>query len=73
MTALKIIGLMLGIAFTVFGYLIRFKKKYNLINGFESDLKNGLKTEEYAIRVGTVEFVVGIAVLVAAMALLIFD
>ena len=47
-------------------------KKYNLINGFEADFKAGRKNEEYAKRVGMVEFVVGIALLIAGVALILF-
>ncbi len=72
MLALKIIAIILGLAFTLFGYFIFFKKKYSLINGFEEDYKAGRKTEDYAKRVGLVEFVVGVAILVAAIILLIF-
>lgn len=52
MLALKTISFLLGIAFTLFGYFIRFRGKYNLINGFEANFKQGRKTEEYAKRVG---------------------
>lgn len=72
MLALKIIAIILGLAFTLFGYFIFFKKKYSLINGFEEDYKAGRKTEDYAERVGLVEFVVGVAILIAAIILLIF-
>ena len=72
MLALKIIASALGAAFTLFGYFIFFRKKYTLINGFEADLKAGRKNEEYAKRVGLVEFVLGIAVLIAGIALIIF-
>lgn len=72
MLALKIIAVILGLAFTLFGYLIFFKKKYSLINGFEEEYKAGRKTEDYAKRVGLVEFVVGVAILIAAVILLIF-
>ena len=51
---------------------IYFKKKYNLINGFEADFKDGRKNEEYAKRVGLVEFVAGIALLIAGVALILF-
>lgn len=71
MLALKIIAVTLGLAFTLFGYFIFFKKKYSLINGFEEDYKAGRKTEDYAKRVGLVEFVVGVAILIAAVILLI--
>lgn len=47
-------------------------EKYNLINCFEADFKAGRKNEEYAKRVGMVEFVIGIAVLVAGIVLIIF-
>lgn len=72
MLALKIIVITLGLAFTLFGYFIFFKKKYSLINGFEEDYTAGRKTEDYAKRVGLVEFVVGVAILIAAVILLIF-
>lgn len=72
MMVLKIIAVILGLAFTLFGYFIFFKKKYFLINGFEEDYKAGRKTEDYAKRVGLVELVVGIAVLIGAVILLIF-
>lgn len=73
MLALKIIAVIVGLAFTLFGYFIFFKKKYSLINGFDEDLKAGRKTEEYAKMIGLIEFTVGIAVLTAAVVLIIFD
>ena len=72
MLALKIILVIVGVAFTLFGYFIFFGKKYALINGFEEAYKAGRKTEDYAKRVGLIEFAVGIAVLIAAVILLIF-
>ena len=48
MTLLKIILIALGATFSIFGYLIYFKKKYNLINDFEANHKAGRKTESYA-------------------------
>ena len=63
---------MVGLAFLLFGYFIYFKKKYNLINGYEADFKTGRKNEEYAKRVGMIEFVVGIAMLLAGVVLIIF-
>ena len=73
MLALKIIAVIVGLAFTLFGYLIFFKKRYSLINGFDEDLKAGRKTEEYAKMIGLIEFTVGIAVLIASVVLIIFD
>ena len=35
MIFLKVLVVVLGLAFLLFGYFIYFKKKYNLINGFE--------------------------------------
>ena len=52
MLVLIIIAVLLGLAFTMFGYCIYFRKKYNLINGFEADFKAGRKNEDYAKRVG---------------------
>lgn len=60
MILLMIILLVVGVAFTTFGYFIYFKEKYNLINGFESDYKSGRKSETYAKKVGLVEFMIGI-------------
>lgn len=72
MIVLKGLAVVLGLAFLLLGYFIYFKKKYNLINGFEADFKDCRKNEEYAKRVGLVEFVVGIALLVAGIALILF-
>ena len=72
MLILKIVAVVLGLAFTVFGYFIYFRKKYNLINGFETDFKAGRKDENYAERFGLVEFVLGTAILIAGIALIIF-
>ncbi|MDO4845430.1 MAG: DUF3784 domain-containing protein [Oscillospiraceae bacterium] len=72
MLALKIISLLLGIAFTLFGHFICFRGKYNLVNGFEADFKQGKKMEEYAKRVGTIEFVIGVVLLVVCGILCIF-
>ena len=71
MLALKVILVIVGIAFTLFGYFIFFKKKYSLINGFSSDYKAGRKNENYAKRVGIVEFIVGIVILIASVFLII--
>ena len=72
MLVLKILAILLGLAFALFGYFIYFRKKYNLINGFEADFKAGRKNEDYAKRVGIVEFVVGIAILIAGIVLIMF-
>ena len=50
----------MGVIFTTFGYLIYFKEKYNLINGFEVYYKSGRKTESYAKKVGLIELIIGI-------------
>ena len=71
MIALKIITLVLGLAFTVFGYLIFFKGKHSLINDFEEQYKAGRKNEYYAKRVGFIELIIGIALLAIAIALMI--
>ncbi len=71
MTLLKIILMTVGIAFLVFGYLIYFKGKYNLINNFESDFKVGRKTEAYARKVGLVELILGTLLVLFAIFLII--
>ena len=68
----KIIAVLLGLAFTLFGYFIYFKKKYNLINGFEAAFKAERKKELYAKRVGMIEFVIGIVFLIVGIILIIF-
>lgn len=72
MIVLKIIAVLLGLAFALFGYFIYFKGKYNLINGFEADFKEGRKSELYAKRVGLIEFVIGIVFLLAGIILIVF-
>ena len=73
MIFLKVLAVVLGLAFLLFGYFIYFKKKYNLINGFEADFKAGRKKEEYAKKVGMIEFVVGIVLLITGVALILFS
>ena len=72
MLALTIISVLLGAAFTLFGYFIFFKKRYSLINGFDTALKAGRKTEAYAKRVGLLEFTAGIALLIIALLMILF-
>lgn len=64
MILLKIILILVGVTFITFGYLIYFKKKYNLINGFEADYKSGRKTESYAKRLGLIELIIGIILII---------
>ena len=71
MLVLKIVAALLGLAFTLFGYFIYFKGKYSLINGFDEDLKAGIKSEAYARRVGLAELIVGIVLLITAVLLLL--
>lgn len=72
MTILKIILITVGVAFTIFGYEIYFQKKYNLINGFEEDYKNGRKTESYAKKVGLIELVLGIILMIIGIVIIVF-
>ena len=71
MTLLKIILLALGATFSTFGYLIYFKKKYNLINGYEANRKASKKTESYARKVGLIELLLGIALLMVGLYLIV--
>ncbi len=70
MSVLIAIVLMLGLTFTVFGYLIYFKKKYNLINDFEKNYKAGRVDQQYAQRVGFIELSIGIVLLVSGIVVL---
>ncbi len=72
MIIVKILSAFLGIAFLLFGYFIYFRKKYNLINGFAENHKNGRKTEKYALRVGLVELIIGGVLLAVSVVLFIF-
>ncbi len=71
MILLKTILILVGLAFIIFGYLIYFKEKYNLINGFEVDFKSGRKTESYAKKVGLIELIIGIIFVLIGIAVII--
>ncbi|MDO5014964.1 MAG: DUF3784 domain-containing protein [Clostridia bacterium] len=72
MLTIKIVTILLGLVFILFGYFIYFKGKYNLINGFEDDYKSGRKDEYYAKKVGLIEFILGFLLLIIAVLLIIF-
>ena len=72
MIIIKIVSIVLGLAFLLFGYSIYFKKKYHLINDFEAEYREGRKDEQYARKVGLIEFVAGIVLLVIGIILIIF-
>lgn len=72
MLAVKIIAIVLGLAFTLFGYFIFFRKKHSLINDFREDHEAGRKTADDARRIGMIEFVAGVVLLTAAVILLIW-
>lgn len=69
MKLFKIISLILAIAFIFLGFNIYFKKKYNFINNFEKDYKNGLKDENYAKKVGLIELILGISFFILFLSL----
>ena len=72
MLVVKIITIILGFAFLLFGYFIFFKKKYDLINGFSADYKAGRKDEKYAKSVGLIELILGIVLLIIGIILILF-
>ncbi len=72
MHLVKFILFVLGITFAVFGYLIVFKKQYGLINDFIAREKAGNQKDTDAIRVGQVELILGIGLLVLFVLLMIF-
>lgn len=71
MTLLKIILIAIGVTFSTFGYLIYFKKKCNLINDYEANRKAGKKTESYARKVGLIELLLGISLLMIGLYLIV--
>ncbi len=70
MRLLSIILTIMGIVFTIFGYLIYFKKNYKLINGFKNDLAKGGKNISYGKKVGLVELIVGVILILIGIYLL---
>jgi len=60
MTILKIILILVGMMFIVFGYAIWFKGKYNLINGFPNRNKRIKSNDSFAKMVGIIQFIGGI-------------
>ena len=72
MTVLKIVTAVLGLAFLLFGYFIFFRRKYDLINDFKAEYEAGRKGEQYARRVGLIEFVFGLALLLCSLLLMLF-
>ena len=72
MLVVKIITIILGLAFLLFGYFIYFQKKYNLINGFNADFQTGRKDEKYAKIVGLIELILGIVLLTIGVILIVF-
>ena len=72
MHILKIIVFVPGVNFCLFGYLIVWKKKYNLINDFKARKKVGSQKDADAIRIGQVELILGIGLLVLFVLLMIF-
>lgn len=71
MTILKILLILVGTIFILFGYLIYIKEKYNLINGFEEAYKAGRKTKSYAKRVGLVELIIGMILTLFGISMII--
>lgn len=71
MLILKLIISALGITFSIFGYLIVFKKKFGLINDFEARKKVGSRTDADAMRVGKVALTLGAGLLVLFVLLMI--
>lgn len=64
MVVLKISLILIGILFIGFGYFIFFKNKYSLINNFTEDKKKNRYDDKYAKRVGFIEFIGGLVILI---------
>lgn len=63
MFVLKISMMLIGILFIFFGYLIFFKSKYYLINNFIEDKNRKKLDDNYAKKVGFIEFTGGLVTL----------
>lgn len=63
----------MGFTFLRFGYLIYIKKKQNLINDFKEEFTQGLKTIEYANKVGRVYLVIGSLLILLSFVLLLLE
>lgn len=59
------------IAFALGAEFILYKKKYDLINGFTADFREGRRDEWYARRIGLIEFVTGIVLVLIGVSLLL--
>lgn len=71
MLILKILLFILGTVFSTFGYLIYFRKKYSLINSFNLDVVYKRKDSSYAKKLGLIEFVLGLGLIMLAIILTI--
>lgn len=69
----NIIVIPAGLISLYFGYCIYFKKKYHLLKRFKEDYEAGRKDEQYAKRVGLIEFIVGIVLLEIGIIIMSFD
>ena len=57
---MNVILISVGTLFTIFGYLIYFRKKYNLINNFKINKSINKYSDDYALRMGFIELWSGI-------------
>ena len=73
MLILKVIAVSLGLTFTLLAIWFTLRRGYGLVNGFEADFRAGRKTESYASQIGLIEFVIGVVISVAAIALIVFE
>jgi len=73
MIGMNIAMIVLGVVFIGFGYAIRFKGKYNLINDFEAEEAVGTLDVRYAKEVGSIEFYGGIVFVVSGIATIFLD
>lgn len=73
MLILKILLFILGTVFSTFGYLIYFRKKYSLVNSFNLDVVYKRKDSSYAKKLGLIEFVLGLGLIVLAIILTIIS
>ncbi len=64
MIVLKITEIIIGVILFILGYLIYFKKKYELANDYLKLLNKGLASEIYAKNIGLIYLVGGIVIII---------
>ena len=65
-----ILFLVLGVIFTVTGYMIKVKKRYDMVQNLVDKKRKEMDEEAYANRIGRREMLAGIACILACILIL---